>query len=99
MNPANCVTSRIIVSLKDDPDFTKPDLVNVYTDIMKPNLVGNSYVKRLTTLNFPSGTGYHKFDFPLYRHVEQSFIESITIRLVTKLQKMCYLKMAISLAL
>ena len=56
----------------------------MYTNIIKPNLVGDSYVKLLTTLHFPSSTGYHRFDFPLYRPVEQSFIESITIRLVTK---------------
>ena len=99
MNPANCHTSRITVSLKDNPDFTTPEPVYVYTDIIKPNLVGDSYVKLLTTLHFPSSTGYHRFDFPLYRPVEQSFIESITIRLVTKMQKMCYLKIAISLAL
>ena len=80
MNPANCHTSRITVSLKDNPDFTTPELVYVYTDIIKPNLVGDSYVKLLTTLHFPSSTGYHRFDFPLYRPVEQSFIESITIR-------------------
>ena len=56
----------------------------MYTNIIKPNLVGDSYVKLLTTLHFPSSTGYHRFDFPLYRAVEQSFIESITIRLATK---------------
>jgi len=83
MNPANCHTSRITVSLKDNPDFTTPEPVYVYTDI-KPNLVGDSYVNLLTTLHFPSSTGYHRFDFPLYRPVEQSFIEYITIRLVTK---------------
>jgi len=55
----------------------------MYTDI-KQNLVGDSYVKILATLHFPSSTGYHRFDFPLYRPVEQSFIETITIRLVTK---------------
>ena len=33
---------------------------------------------------FPSSTGYHRFDYPLYRPIEQSFIESITFRLVTK---------------
>jgi len=99
MNPANCHTSRITVSLKDNPDFTTPEPVYVYTGIIKPNLVGDFYVKLLTTLHFPSSTGYHRFDFPLYRLVEQSFIESITIRLVTKMQKMCYLKIAISLAL
>jgi hypothetical protein len=81
MNPANCHTSRRTVSLKDNPVFTTPEPVYVYTDVIKPNLVGDSYVKILTTLHFPL---YHRFDFPMYRTVEQSFIESITIRLVTK---------------
>jgi len=84
MNPAYCHTSRITVSLKDNPDFTTPEPVYVYTHIIKPNLVGDSYVKLLTTLHFPSSRGYHRFDFPLYRPVEQLFIESITVRLVTK---------------
>jgi hypothetical protein len=45
MNPANCHTSRITVSLKDNPDFTKPEAVYEYTVIIKPNLVGDFYVK------------------------------------------------------
>jgi len=69
-NPANCHTSRTTVSLKYNLDFTTPEPVYVYTDIIKPNLVGDSYVKLLTTLHFPSSTGYHRFDFPLYRPVE-----------------------------
>ena len=56
----------------------------MYTDIIKPNSVGDSYVKLLTTLHFPFSTGYHRFDFSLYRPVVQSCIESIIIRLVTK---------------
>jgi len=36
MNPANCHTSRITVSLKDNPDFTTAEPLYVYTDI-KPN--------------------------------------------------------------
>jgi len=70
MKPANCLISRITVSLKDNPDFTTPEPVYVYTDIIKPNLVGNSYVKLLTTLHFPYSTGYNRFNFPLYRPVE-----------------------------
>ena len=58
MNPANCRTSRITVSLKDNADFTTPLPVYVYTDIIEPNLVGDSYVKLLTTLHFPSSTRY-----------------------------------------
>jgi len=41
-------------------------------------------VRLLTTLHFPSNTGYHRFDYPLYKPVEQSFIESISIRLFMK---------------
>ena len=41
-------------------------------------------MRLLTTLHFPSNTGYHRFDYPLYKPVEQSFIESISIRLFMK---------------
>jgi len=57
MNPANRHTSRITVSLTDNPDFSTPEPVYVYTDIIKPNLFGDSYVKLLTTLHFPSSKG------------------------------------------
>ena len=62
MKPTNCDTSKITVSVKDDPDFTTLKPVYVYTDFIKPNLAGDSYVKRLRTLHFPLSTGYHKFD-------------------------------------
>ena len=38
-NPANCHSSTVKVSVKDNSDFTSPELV-FYTDISKPNLVG-----------------------------------------------------------
>jgi hypothetical protein len=82
---ANCRTSKVTVALKDNLDFIAPEPVYVYTDIIKPNLVGDSYVRLLTTLHFPSSRGYHTINFPLYRPVEQSFMECITIRLVTKI--------------
>jgi hypothetical protein len=41
-------------------------------------------VRLLTTLHFPSATGYNTFNYPLYRPVELSFVESIAISLVTK---------------
>jgi len=41
-------------------------------------------VRLLTSLHIPSDTGYHRFEYPLYKPVEQSFIESISIRLVMK---------------
>ena len=84
MNPANCRTSRVTLFSKDNFNFAVPEPVYIYTDIIKPDLVGDSYVRLLTSLHFPSTTGYHRFNYPLYRPVEQSFIESIYIRLVTK---------------
>ena len=84
ISPSNCRSSTVNVSTKDNFNFAQPELVYVYTDIIKPNLVGDSYVRLLTSLHFPSTTGYHRFDYPLYKPVEQSFIESISIRLVMK---------------
>jgi hypothetical protein len=82
MTPANHRSSRVILSTKDNTDFALPEPVYVYTDVMKPNLVGDSYVRLLTSLHVPSGTGYHRFHYPMYKPVEQSF-ESIAVRLVT----------------
>jgi hypothetical protein len=42
-------------------------------------------VRVLTTLHFPSSTGCHTFNYPLYRPMKKSFIESIAVRLVTKI--------------
>ena len=83
MTPANCRSSRVTLAAKDNFDFTLSEPVYVYTDIIRPNLVGDSYV-RLTFLHFPSATVYHRFNYAMYRPVEQSFIESIAIRLYTK---------------
>ena len=79
MNPGNCRTSKVTLFSKDNFYFALPEPVYIYTDIIKTNLVGDSYVRLLTTLNFPSNTGYHRFNYPLYRPVDQSFIESISI--------------------
>jgi len=46
INPANCRTSRITVSLKDNPHCTTPEPVYVYTDVIKPILLV------ILTLNF-----------------------------------------------
>ncbi len=56
----------------------------MYTDVIKPNLASDSYVRLLTTLHFPLKPGYHRIEYQMYRPVEESFIESIAIRLVTK---------------
>ena len=84
MNPTICCSSAVSLPAKDNSGFSIQEPLYVYTNIIKPNLVGDSYVRLLTTLQFPSKTGYRRFDYPSYRHVEQSFIESIAIRLVTK---------------
>jgi len=79
MNTANCRSFTFSISLEDNNNFAQPEHVNVYTDIIKPNLVGDSYVRLLTSLHFPMDTDYHIFDYPLYKLVEQSYIESISI--------------------
>ena len=38
----------------------------------------------LISLHFTSAKSYHRFDYPLYKPVEQSYIESISIRQVMK---------------
>ena len=84
MNPANCRASIVMLPTKHNLNLTQPEPVYVYTDIIKSNVVGGAYVRLLTTLHFRSNKGYHRFDYPLYKPVEQSFIDSISIRLVMK---------------
>ena len=84
MNPANCRSSTVKHSIKYNFNFAHTEPLYVYTDIIKPNLVEDFYVRLLTSLNFPSAKGYHRFDFPLNKPVEQSYIESISICLVMK---------------
>ena len=64
-NSANCRTSLVMLPTKDNLNFTQPEPVYVYTDIIKPNLVGDTYVRLLTSLHFPSDMDYHRFDYPL----------------------------------
>jgi len=85
MNPAKCRSSTLNLSKKENINFAQPEPVYVYSDIMKSNLVGDSYVQLLTSLHFPSTMVYHRFNYPLYKAVEQSFMESISIRLVMKI--------------
>ena len=62
MNPANCHTSIVMLPTKDNLNSTQPEPVYVYTDIIKPNLVGDTSVRLLSSLHFPSDKGYHRFD-------------------------------------
>jgi len=59
-------------------------MIYVCTEIMKPNLVGDSYVRLLTSFHGPWNTVYHRFDYPLYKPVEQSFVKSNSISFVMK---------------
>jgi len=72
MNPANFLSSRVNVTVKGNSDFALLEPHYVYTDIIKPNLVGDSYVRLLTTLHFPSNIGYNRFNYTLYRPIEHS---------------------------
>ena len=92
MNPANCCFSTVKLSIKDKINFPQPEHVYVCSDIIKPNLVEDSFMRLLTSLHSPSETGYQRFDNILYKPVEQSYIESISIRLFMKLVKLCWLK-------
>jgi hypothetical protein len=58
MNPANCLSSTVKHSIKDNINFAHPEPVYVYTDIIKPNLVGDPYVRLLNSLHLPRVTIY-----------------------------------------
>jgi len=60
MNPANCRSSTVNLPTKDNFNFPQLEPAYVYTDIIKPDLVGDSYVRLLTSLHFPSDTGFHR---------------------------------------
>jgi len=84
MTPSICRSSRVTLAVKDNFYFALSEPVYVYTDIIKQNLAGDSYVRLLTSLHLPSTTGYHRFQYPLHKPVEQSFVESVAMCLVTK---------------
>ena len=74
MNPANWPSSTVNHSLKVNITSPHPEPIYVYTDIIKSKLVGDSYLRLLTSLHFPLAKGHHRLDFPLYKPVEQYYI-------------------------
>jgi len=62
MNTDICRSSTVNLTTKYIFNFAQPEPVYICTDNIKPNLVADSYVRLLTTLHFPSNTGYHRFD-------------------------------------
>jgi hypothetical protein len=61
MNPTNFCSSGLNLPETDKSNFATPEPFQVYTYITKLNLLGDSYIRLLTTLRFPSTTGYHRF--------------------------------------
>jgi hypothetical protein len=49
MASSNCRYSRVTLVVKDNFDFALPEPVYVFMDVIKPNLVGDTYVRLLTT--------------------------------------------------
>jgi len=89
MNSANCRSSTVNLITKENFIFAQPEPVYIYTDINKPNFIGDSYMRLQTSLQFPSNTGYHIFDYTLNKLLEQSCIESISIPLFMKAGTCC----------
>ena len=56
-------------------------------------------MRLLTSLYVRSDTGYHILDFPLYKRVERSFLESNSVAIVMKRGEMYCLKIEIFSAL
>jgi len=69
--PVNWYSSTVNLYTKEKFNYTQPEPVYIYTDIIKPNLFGDSYMRLLTSLLFPSNTGYNRFLFTFYKQVEQ----------------------------
>jgi hypothetical protein len=83
MTLINCTSSEVTVLETDASYFALPELFYICRDITYRNIVGDSDFRILTTLLFTSKTSYIGLDNPLCRPVEQSFIQSISIPLVT----------------
>jgi len=63
-NPANCRFSTLIHSIKDNFNIAHPETVCLHGYYHK-NLVGETYVRQINSLHFPSDMSYHRFDVPL----------------------------------
>jgi hypothetical protein len=43
-------------------EFDAQEPVYICTDIIKPNLIVDSYMRSATAVKFPSPTGYHRYE-------------------------------------
>lgn len=60
------------------------ELVFVYCDIIKPQLIGDAYVKCLRIIQFPEKTAYHNFQTIYYLPVEKTEFQVISVEITTK---------------
>lgn len=65
------------------PNNTQP--VFVYTDIVEPQLVGDSYVRCLRVVQFPAADGHHIFTDKYYVPVEKTSFNAVAVELLTSL--------------
>jgi hypothetical protein len=60
------------------------EAIFVYCNIIKPQLVGNSYVRCLRIVQFPAHENHHIFDTVYYVPVELNSFQTVAIELVNK---------------
>jgi hypothetical protein len=60
-NPAIFRSSAVNLSTGNNCNWAQPEPVYFYSDIIKHNFVGDSYVRLLTSLHLQSNTVYHRF--------------------------------------
>lgn len=61
--------------------------VFVYSDIISPQFVGDTYVKNLRVIQFPNPQGHHIFNPAYYFPIEKTSISSISIALRSEVGK------------
>lgn len=67
------------------------ELVFVYCDIIKPQLIGDAYVKCLRIIQFPQKAAYHSFQTNYYLPVERTEFQVISVEITTKTGKLANL--------
>ena len=72
---SNCRSCRVTLAVRGDFDFALPEPIYVYTDFIKSNFVGDFYLRLLTSLYFPSATGYRRFNYlsKCVRYIESTY--------------------------
>ena len=95
MNSANCHSSTLKLTTKEYFNFNQPEIVYIYTDVIKRNLFGDPNVQLLTSLHFLSNTVYHRFDYPFKNQCNSPLYSQFRFVWLRRLVMMCYLKIMI----